>query len=159
LFQPGAAAKGISISLEMGEEVPANVVGDSLHIRQILNNLIGNALKFAGPCEVRVKVTAQPGGPDGWILRFDVTDTGVGIPADRIERLFKSFSQVDSSSVRQHGGVGLGLAIGRRLAELMGGAMWVRSAPGSGSTFSCSDRAFCLRSRARSALPAADSRC
>jgi PAS domain S-box-containing protein len=136
LFQPGAAGKGIAISLEMGAEVPANVVGDSLHIRQILNKLIGNALKFAGPCEVRVKVTAQTGDRDGWILRFDVTDTGVGIPADRIERLFKAFSQVDSSSVRQHGGVGLGLAIGKRLAELMGGTMWVRSAPGSGSTFS-----------------------
>ena len=135
LFQPDATAKGISLSLEIGEEVPANVVGDSLHIRQILNKLIGNALKFAGPCSVRVKVTAQPGGPDGWILRFDVTDTGVGIPADRIERLFKPFSQVDMSSVRQHGGVGLGLAIGKHLAELMGGTMWVRSAPGSGSTF------------------------
>jgi PAS domain S-box-containing protein len=136
LFQPGAAGKGISLSLEMGEKVPANVVGDSLHIRQILNNLIGNALKFAGPCSVRVVVTAQPGGPDEWILRFDVADTGIGIPADRIGLLFKAFSQVDASSVRQHGGVGLGLAICKHLAELMGGTMWVRSAPGSGSTFS-----------------------
>jgi PAS domain S-box-containing protein len=136
LFQPGAAGKGISLALEMGEEVPANVVGDSLHIRQILNNLIGNALKFAGPCAVQVKVTAQPADPDGWFLRFDVADTGIGIPADRIGLLFKAFSQVDASSVRQHGGVGLGLAIGKRLAEMMGGTMWVRSAPGSGSTFS-----------------------
>ena len=136
LFQPDATAKGISLSLEIGEEVPAKVVGDSLHIRQILNNLIGKALKFAGPCSVRVSVAAKPAAPDGWLLRFDVVDTGAGIPADRIERLFKAFSQVDMSSVREHGGVGLGLAIGKRLAEMMGGAMWVRSAPGTGSTFS-----------------------
>lgn len=141
LFQPGVAAQGISLSLEIGEEVPGRVTGDSLRLRQILNNLIGNAIKFAGPCSVRVEVTAQPGAPDGWLLRFDVIDTGIGIPADRIARLFKPFSQADASSMRPHGGAGLGLAICKRLAELMGGSMWVRSEPGAGSTFSFTVRA------------------
>ena len=141
LFQPGAAGQGMTLSLEIGKEVPAIVIGDSLRLRQILNNLIGNAVKFAGHGSIRVKVTAQPDPPDGWVLRFDVIDTGIGIPADRIARLFKAFSQVDMSHVRQHGGAGLGLAIAKRLAELMGGAMWVRSQPGAGSTFSFTVRA------------------
>ncbi len=136
LFQPGAAEQGIPLELEVGTEVPANVVGDSLHLRQILHNLIGNAVKFAGRGSIRVRLTAQPEPPDAWILRFDVIDTGIGIPADRIESLFKAFSQVDSSSMRRHGGTGLGLAIANRLAELMGGTMWVRSELGAGSTFS-----------------------
>lgn len=136
LFQSGAAAKRVALSLKIGADVPASVVGDSLRLRQILNNLIGNALKFAGPCSIRIEVAVGEESANGWILRFDVADTGAGIPADRIDKLFKAFSQVDPSSRRQHGGTGLGLAISKRLAELMGGAMWLRSEPGSGSTFS-----------------------
>ncbi len=141
LFEPGAAEQGMPLELNIGEKVPGNVVGDSLRLRQILHNLIGNAVKFAGHGSIRVKVAAQPAAPDGWILQFDVIDTGIGIPADRIERLFQAFSQVDPSSMRQHGGTGLGLAIAKRLAELMGGTMWARSELGAGSTFSFTVRA------------------
>ena len=154
LFQSGVAGKGMSLHLEIGAEVPVTVVGDSLRLRQILNNLIGNALKFAGPCSVRIKVSAQRDEPRGWLLRFDVADTGVGIPDDRMERLFKAFSQVDSSSVRQHGGAGLGLAICKRLAELMGGSMWALSKPGAGSTFSFTLRVAEEESRGSAAPPA-----
>jgi len=139
LFQPAAAAQGIVLALETGSEVPAYVSGDALRLRQILTNLIGNAVKFTPRGSVRIRVAAQPdppGGASGWLLQFHVADTGIGIPADRLDQLFQPFSQVDPSSRRRHGGTGLGLAITRRLAELMGGGMEVRSELGAGSTFS-----------------------
>src|SRR5262249_45950456 len=115
--------------------VPARVVGDVTRVRQILVNLVANAVKFTSAGEVVVTVSATPMGTNRHELTFAVRDTGVGIPADRLDRLFQSFSQVDASTTRKCGGTGLGLAISRRLAELMGGRMWVESTVGVGSTF------------------------
>ena len=140
-----AAAKGLELTADVAPDVPAAVRGDPVRVRQILVNLVNNAVKFtdAGRITVRVTVDADPAaraaGPaaDGCDvgLRFEVTDTGPGIPADRIGRLFQSFSQVDASTTRRHGGTGLGLAISARLATLMGGTTGVRSTAGVGSTF------------------------
>jgi signal transduction histidine kinase len=111
------------------------VVGDSVRLRQILTNLIRNGIKFtpAGEVVIEVKVlAARPGishGPNLWNLHFSVRDTGIGIPVDRLARLFKSFSQAEASTARFSGGTGLGLAISRRLVEMMGGKMWGESVP------------------------------
>ena len=118
-------------SIETG--VPEYIVGDVTRLRQILVNLIGNAVKFTEQGEVVVSVYLLPEKPGR--LLFKVRDTGIGIPENRINRLFKSFSQVDSSTTRQFGGTGLGLAISKQLSELMGGTMWVESEEGKGSTF------------------------
>jgi PAS domain S-box-containing protein len=133
-----AARKGLDISCAIGEEVPVSIVGDVTRLRQILVNLIGNAVKFTDRGEVAVSIRAEKPEADGLLrLDFAVRDTGIGIPPDRADRLFQSFSQVDTSTARRHGGTGLGLAISKRLSELMGGTMWVESegVPGKGSTF------------------------
>jgi CheY-like chemotaxis protein len=115
--------------------VPRRVLGDAVRLRQVLVNLVSNAVKFTSRGEVRVTVTrtSLPDGRDG--LRLAVRDTGIGIPADRMGRLFQVFSQVDASTTRQYGGTGLGLAICKRLVGLMGGSIGVRSEPGVGSEF------------------------
>ncbi len=118
-------------SIEAG--VPEYIVGDVTRLRQILVNLIGNAVKFTEQGEVVVSVNLVSEKENR--LLFKVRDTGIGIPANRMNRLFKSFSQVDSSTTRQFGGTGLGLAISKQLSELMGGTMWVESEEGKGSTF------------------------
>jgi CheY-like chemotaxis protein len=117
-------------------------VGDGARLRQILVNLLGNAIKFTEEGEILVELAAtrEPGSNDAAgdgavILHFRVQDTGIGIPPERTDRLFQSFSQVDGSISRRYGGTGLGLAISQRLVELMGGQIWVESAPGAGSTF------------------------
>ncbi|QJY49795.1 hybrid sensor histidine kinase/response regulator [Pseudonocardia broussonetiae] len=130
LLAPRAAEKGIELVCAVDPAVPDAVLGDPTRLRQILVNLVGNAVKFTARGEVVVAVHAGPGE-----LSVEVTDTGPGIPADRLDRLFRSFSQVDVSTTRRHGGTGLGLAISRRLAELMGGRVWVRSEVGTGTTF------------------------
>ncbi|MBL9216112.1 MAG: response regulator [Opitutaceae bacterium] len=135
LFGAAAAAKSIELAYSMEPEVPAWIVGDVTRLRQILVNLVGNAVKFTAQGEVVVSVAAADAAK-GLELRFSVRDTGIGIPADRLDRLFKSFSQVDSSTSRKYGGTGLGLAISERLASLLGGRMWVESTVGRGSTFS-----------------------
>jgi len=135
LLTPKATKQGIDLLYEIGEGVPAEVRGDVTRLRQILVNLVGNALKFTeqGEVELTVKaVTAEDGARE---LQFAVRDTGVGIAPEAQGRLFQSFTQVDASTTRKYGGTGLGLAISKRLAELMGGRMWLESAPGSGSTF------------------------
>jgi len=114
--------------------VPGWVVSDVTRLRQILVNLVGNAVKFTARGEVVVSVDIAAREP-ALSLHVAVRDTGIGIPADRIDRLFKSFSQVDSSTTRKFGGTGLGLAISQRLATLLGGRMWVESTAGVGSTF------------------------
>jgi CheY-like chemotaxis protein len=135
LFAPRAAEKAIELTCSIGDGTPAYVLGDETRLRQILVNLVGNAVKFTDHGEVNVSVTA--GAVEGGIrLLFTVRDTGIGIAPDRVDRLFKSFSQVDSSTTRRYGGTGLGLAISRRLVEMMGGTMQVQSEPGVGSLFS-----------------------
>ncbi len=120
-------------------DIPAAVVGDVTRLRQIMLNLLSNAVKFTESGEVVMTVIAKPMSSDRVELIFSVRDTGIGLTADEMGRLFQSFSQADSSTTRKYGGTGLGLAISRRLSELMGGRMWAESdGPGKGSTFSFS---------------------
>src|SRR5205823_6383570 len=126
---------GIDLAYLIDPATPGMVMGDVTRVRQIVTNLVSNAVKFTEQGEVVASATSRA-LPDGtYELHFAVKDTGIGIPADRMDRLFKSFSQVDSSTTRRYGGTGLGLAISKRLAELMGGTMWVESTSGKGSTF------------------------
>jgi CheY-like chemotaxis protein/nitrogen-specific signal transduction histidine kinase len=141
LLAPKAAEKKLDLAYQMADEVPAQVIGDITRFRQVLVNLLSNGIKFTATGEVVVhtKLLSPPAKtqrqPDPLHLHFSVTDTGIGIPVDRLARLFKSFSQADASTTRQYGGTGLGLAISKRLVELMGGKMWVESVPQKGSTF------------------------
>ncbi len=135
LLSSKASEKGLELAYLLDEQTPHDIVGDVTRLRQILVNLVGNAIKFTHAGEVVVAVTAERGSDDRYALQIAVRDTGIGIAPDRMDRLFKSFSQVDSSTTRQYGGTGLGLAISKRLAELMGGEMWVESEEGKGSTF------------------------
>ena len=152
LLAPKAAEKKLDLAYIVDDAIPKILVSDVTRLRQILVNLIGNAVKFTNQGEVVIEVTpaghAQrsipPGHeqdteflrhPDQWLLHFSVRDTGIGIPLDRQHRLFKSFQQVDASTTRHYGGTGLGLAICKRLAELMGGKIWVDSDAGKGATF------------------------
>ncbi len=128
-----AFERGLEIAVLVDHDVPERVVGDPARLRQVLMNLGGNAVKFTERGEVTVHARTVPG--DAAVLRFDVLDTGIGIPSDRLHRLFQSFSQVDASTSRHYGGTGLGLAISKRLVELMGGEIGVESEPGKGSTF------------------------
>jgi len=136
LLAPKAAEKGIDLVALVDPGTPGMIVGDVTRLRQVLVNLVGNAVKFTAKGEVVVSAHASPGTADGTlIMHFVVADTGMGIPREKQDRLFKSFSQVDSSTTRNFGGTGLGLAISKRLAELMGGTMWVESEAGCGSKF------------------------
>jgi PAS domain S-box-containing protein len=138
-----AAEKRLELAAEIDPNVPAAIVGDVTRVKQVLVNLLANAVKFTERGEVVVSVTSSPAGNDGGPspsrleLQFSVRDTGIGIPPDRMDRLFRLFSQVDASTTRRYGGTGLGLAISGRLVELMGGRMRARSEgiPGTGSTF------------------------
>ncbi|MEM8898669.1 MAG: ATP-binding protein, partial [Bacteroidota bacterium] len=131
LLAPKAFGKGLKLLLHMSPEVNRNVVGDITRLRQIFNNLIANAIKFTEKGEVVISVEVNQEG----LYYFQVKDSGIGIPKDRLDRLFDSFSQVDASVTRKYGGTGLGLAISKKLSELMGGRMWVESREGKGSTF------------------------
>ncbi len=140
LVAPTATEKGIDLAYSLDNNVPSFVVSDSTRLRQILINLLGNSLKFTNQGEVVLSVSATtptPAENEPVQLHFAVRDTGIGIPSDRKDRLFRSFSQVDASTTRKYGGTGLGLAISKRLSELMGGSMWVESegVSGKGSTF------------------------
>ena len=115
--------------------MPTTISGDVTRLRQILVNLLANAVKFTHQGEVEVRVHAEPAAEQTYTLHFSVRDTGIGIPQDRMDRLFQSFSQVDASMTRKYGGTGLGLAISEQLCTLMGGTMWVESEEGVGSTF------------------------
>jgi len=130
-----ATQRGLELAGFCADNVPPVVRGDITRVRQVLVNLLGNAVKFTEQGEVVVTVDAVPCDAGRLRLEFAVRDTGVGIPADRMERLFQSFSQVDASTTRRFGGTGLGLAISRRLADLMGGTIRVESTLDVGSTF------------------------
>ncbi len=137
VFATKAAKTGLDIVYEIDPGVPFQLVGDDLRLRQILTNLVGNAMKFTHKGEVFVGVHLMNKAPGGELdLVFEVRDTGIGIPADKLDRLFKAFSQVDSSTTRRYGGTGLGLAITEKLVELMDGTIRVESTPGKGSVFS-----------------------
>jgi PAS domain S-box-containing protein len=138
-----AAEKGLDLAYLIGDDTPAIIVGDVTRLRQILLNLLSNAVKFTERGEVVLSVSARPlGGPAALHeLTFSVRDTGIGIPPDRLGRLFQSFSQVDASTTRRYGGTGLGLAISQRLTELMGGRIEVTSDVGRGSDFRFTVRA------------------
>jgi len=128
-----ADEKRLALHHTIAPDVPTYIVGDATRLRQVLLNLVNNAIKFTDRGEVAVTVTIASRDP--LLLHFSVRDTGIGIPPDRIDQLFQSFSQLDVSTTRRYGGTGLGLAISRRLTELMGGQLWVESQPGEGSTF------------------------
>ncbi len=139
LFAGLAAGKGLVLVGAVSPGLPAAIRGDCARLRQVLCNLIGNAIKFTERGEVEVRVSAEEGAsatPGALTLHVAVRDTGIGIPAERMDRLFRSFSQADSSTARKYGGTGLGLAISRRLVELMRGSISVESTPGRGSMFS-----------------------
>ena len=135
LFVGRIREKGIEAAFLIAPEVPSQLVGDSNRLRQILLNLISNAVKFTERGEITVDVKCSHHDEQGFHLLFSVTDTGIGIPEEGIKKLFQSFQQVDSSTTRRYGGTGLGLAICKRLAEMMRGSMWVESSVGAGSTF------------------------
>ncbi len=148
-----AAEKNLELAYLINPPIPTAILGDITRLRQILVNLLSNAIKFTGEGEVVIYVCAKPiektlpqadiepglhtiPGATQYEIQFDVKDTGIGIPPDKLERLFKSFSQVDASTTRKFGGTGLGLAISKQLSELMGGRIWVNSEVSKGSTFS-----------------------
>jgi two-component system sensor histidine kinase/response regulator len=134
-----AYSKGIELGYTADADVPIQVRGDPTRLRQILLNLVGNAIKFTTSGHVCLRISGGSASPDGSVgLRIAVEDTGIGIPADRIDQLFDVFSQVDQSTTRRFGGTGLGLALCRQLAQLMGGTVGVESVEGKGSTFTLS---------------------
>ncbi len=140
LIASKASEKRLNLAYLMGENVPVSVIGDATRVRQILVNLLGNAVKFTHEGEVLVSVNGRfLSHPDPakqrFEIHFSVHDTGIGIPEKHMSRLFRSFSQVDASTTREYGGTGLGLAISKKLAEMMGGTMWVESESEVGSTF------------------------
>jgi CheY-like chemotaxis protein/HPt (histidine-containing phosphotransfer) domain-containing protein len=133
LVEGEAARKGLALETEVGDAVPDQVLADPVRLRQVLLNLLANAIKFTTQGVVRLALQASPAPAP--MLRFSVTDTGMGIAGEKLPRLFERFSQADSATTRHFGGTGLGLAISRHLVELMGGHITVESAEGRGSTF------------------------
>ena len=140
LFGAIAQDKGVALLSQVDPHLPTPLVGDPARLRQILTNLVGNAVKFTSSGHVAVSVDLVDSDGDGAEVRFAVTDTGIGIAAEAIPRLFQTFSQADSSTTRRFGGTGLGLAISQRLALVMGGGITVDSELGSGSTFTSAIR-------------------
>jgi signal transduction histidine kinase/ligand-binding sensor domain-containing protein/CheY-like chemotaxis protein len=130
-----AHQKGLELAYQVDPEVPRFLMGDAHRIKQVLINLIGNAIKFTEKGEVVLRVTGEERAPGETRLRFAVSDTGIGIPAEKQQLIFEAFSQADASTTRKYGGTGLGLAISSRIVELMGGRIWVESELGRGSTF------------------------
>jgi PAS domain S-box-containing protein len=151
LLAPKAHAKGLELSCALYDGVPTALHGDPGRLRQVLVNLLNNAVKFTESGEVAVCVQLAGESGDTMLLRFGVADTGIGISGEALDRLFQAFSQADGSTTRKYGGTGLGLRISKQLAELMGGSIGVESTPGKGSEFWFTAR-FVRQSRVRQAL-------
>lgn len=147
LLTPNIGDKQIELLYLIDQDVPAVVESDVTRLRQVLLNLVGNGIKFTPRGEIFVSVALVSRDARQAQLRFDVRDTGIGIPADKMELLFRSFTQLDSSTTRKYGGTGLGLAICARLVEMLGGRIWVESRVGKGSTFSFTITVRCLPER------------
>jgi signal transduction histidine kinase/CheY-like chemotaxis protein len=131
-----AEQSGILLTYDAPPDVPDHLLGDAGRLKQVLTNLVGNAIKFTPNGKVSVSVAVESAIEDRFLLRFSVQDTGIGIPPEQLQGIFEPFCQGDGSTARKYGGTGLGLTISRRLVELMGGRIWVTSEPGAGSTFS-----------------------
>ncbi len=127
--------KGIEINCRIAPEVPVQVIGDGGRLRQVIVNLVGNALKFTPDGEIFIDCQVERQTPESMVLHFIIEDTGIGIPADKVDHIFESFGQADLSTTRRFGGTGLGLAISAQLVSLMNGRIWVESEPGKGSRF------------------------
>ena len=130
-----AREKGLALVCEIAPNVPADLVGDPTRLRQVLINLLGNAIKFTESGEVALRVAPDAGSSVPTALRFTVSDTGIGIPSEKLGQVFEPFTQANSSTTRRFGGSGLGLTISKRLVELMGGRIWAESTVGKGSVF------------------------
>jgi PAS domain S-box-containing protein len=135
MVAPRAQEKGLVLVCDIAPEVLTDLVGDPTRLRQVLLNLLGNAIKFTPAGQVSLKVEPDGDSSVPTALRFTVSDTGIGIPGDKLSRVFERFTQADSSTTRRFGGSGLGLTISKRLVELMGGRIWVESEVDKGSTF------------------------
>jgi two-component system sensor histidine kinase/response regulator len=149
-FVSAAHQKNLKLDSRIANEVPEVLVGDPLRLRQILVNLVGNAVKFTTRGEVAVGVSLESVGEQNVRLRFTIRDTGVGIPPEKLKVIFEAFSQADNSSTRKFGGTGLGLTISSRLVELMNGEIWAESNSGSGSQFQFTAQFACGQSAIRS---------
>jgi two-component system sensor histidine kinase RpfC len=135
LFEQPALSKGLRLALHVSPDTPFTLRGDPFHLRQVLINLIGNAIKFTEEGGIDVRVSRASRGATPEVIRIEVTDTGIGIPEEKLESIFESFTQADTSTTRRYGGSGLGTTIAKQLITLMGGQIGVRSRPGTGSTF------------------------
>jgi signal transduction histidine kinase/DNA-binding response OmpR family regulator len=147
--------KGLELICNVAADVPEYVVGDSIRVRQVLLNLLGNAIKFTSQGEVELEARLEAQDNEGLLLHFVVRDTGIGIPVEAQKTIFEAFSQADGSTTRKYGGTGLGLAISLRLVHAMGGKIWVESSPGEGSVFHFTAR-FGFASGPVETHPAAD---
>jgi signal transduction histidine kinase len=135
VFEIQAQQKGLSLDCEISPEIPSELTGDPARLRQILVNLLGNAIKFTPSGSVLLRASVESSDSEGIQVRFAVSDTGIGIPVEKQGVIFQPFAQADGSMTRRYGGAGLGLSISMRLVELMAGTMGIASEPGKGSTF------------------------
>ncbi len=134
-FAPKIKEKGLAFDISKGETVPSFIIGDPLRLRQILTNLVGNAIKFTDQGFIKINIEKIEDRPEEDVLKFSVIDSGIGIPKERQETIFESFTQADSSTTREYGGTGLGTTIAKDFIKLMGGEINIESEPGKGSTF------------------------
>jgi len=149
-----AHEKGLALVCNIAPKVPTDLVGDPTRLRQVLLNLLGNAIKFTEAGEVALRVAPDAGSSVPGALRFTISDTGIGIAGEKLGAVFERFTQADSSTTRRYGGSGLGLTISKRLVELMGGRIWVESQVGKGSVFSFAvPLEIRARTRRRTAVP------
>jgi len=128
-----AREKGLNLTLDVAERIPDGLLGDSLRLNQILWNVVSNAVKFTAGGEVNVSVSPRPSADGRCRLLFRVTDNGIGIPAEALQKIFEPFTQADNSTTRNYGGTGLGLTICSKLVRMLGGDIWIESAPNAGT--------------------------